>query len=785
MTGGATASPSDRPPGTPLRVGQDTPRADALAKAMGREPYAADAYPPNRWWAQAVRPGQPSARLLGLDLTKARAHPGVVKVLVAGDVPGSNRYGIIHKDTPVLVAVGECTRCVGDPVALVLAETREAAQQGAALVAVQMEPVPGVFDVEAALRPGAPLVQADHPGNLLADATICRGDGAAALAGCAVVVEGEFSTPVQAHAFLETENGVAWMQPDGQLHMEVSTQSPFRDRFEIGHALGLPFQQVHLVAPCLGGGFGGKDGATVQCLLGLAALHAGGRPVKMSWDREESFQAGYKRHACRLRYRLGSDRDGRLQALHAQLWYDTGAYAHLGGEVLELGMEHATGPYRIPHVLIEGKCVYTNNPVGGAMRAFGVCQVSFAFESMMDRLAERLALDPLELRRSNALVRGDTNGAGVTLETSTGIQSCLEQVGRHPWWRERRDWQRQAPAGKCRGVGLAAVFNAAGYGGGVRDGAVAKIVLEPAGHFTVYNAVADMGQGNSSAFVQIAGDLLRQEAGRVRVVQPDTHLSYPSGSSSAGRTTYTYGQALVKACEEMQRRLLNRAGLLLFLDRDDDLCLEPGGVRHVPSGRFAPLEKLAQFMSAEERVCLGQFVAPVCPQPPPTAKGFFIGFPHVIFAYAAHLARVEVDRLTGTITVQDYLAVTDGGTVLNPSTFNQQIQGGVAQGIGYALYEGFTTRDGRVLTKDLSTYLIPASRDLPEIVSVPCVVEAESTGPFGMKGIGEVAMNGPLPAIGNALADAGCGRLSHAPLLAEALLAAWEKAGGAETGETP
>ena len=771
---GRAGSPPDGPDTAPLRIGQSEPRADAVAKATGREHYAADAYPPNLLWAQAVRPGLPSARILGIDRAKALAHPGVVKVLLAGDVPGTNRFGIIHKDTPVLVAVGERTRYCGDPVALVLAESRETAQRGAALVMVQSEPLPGVFDLDAALAPEAPLVHDDRPGNLLACASILKGQGAGALAECAVVVEGEFSTPVQAHAFLETENGFAQIQPDGQLFLEVSTQSPFRDRFEVGHALGLPFHQIHIVAPCLGGGFGGKDGATVQCLLGLAALHAGGRPVKMSWDREESFLAGYKRHACRMQYRIGAQSDGRLHAVHARLWYDTGAYAHLGAEVMELGMEHAAGPYRIPHVLIEGKCVHTNTPVAGAMRAFGVCQVAFAFESMMDRLAEELAMDPLELRRINALVRGDTNSAGVTLETSTGIKSCLNQLGQHPWWLERRRWQQQAPAGKRRGVGLAAVSNAAGYGGGVRDCAVAKIVMDQAGRFTVHNAVADMGQGNSSAFVQIAGHILQQNAGRVQVLQPDTHLSYPSGSSSAGRTTYTFGQALVKACEEMKSRLINRAGLILFVDHDDDLELVPGGVRHGPSKRFVPLERLAQLMSAEERVCLGQFVAPICKNVPPTSKGFFIGFPHVIFSYAAHLARVEVDLLTGAITVVDYLAVTDGGRVLNPSSFDQQIQGGVAQGIGFALHEGFTTRAGRVHTRDFSTYLIPASLDLPDIVSLPCPVEAEESGPFGLKGIGEVAMNGPLPAIANALADAGCGRFCHAPLLAETVLAANE-----------
>jgi CO/xanthine dehydrogenase Mo-binding subunit len=753
---------------TSLRIGESAPRGDAAAKATGREYYAADAYPENLIWAQAVRPGVPCGRIAKVDTRAAFAVPGVLKVLLAKDVPGSNRQGIIHKDMPVLAE--ERIRCCGDAVALVLAETRAAATLGASRVVVDIEPLAGVYDLEAAMASGAPLVHADRPGNILAQAVIRKGQGADAFGACDVVVEEVFTTPVQAHAFLETESGIARLQDDGDLLMEVSTQSPFRDRFEIGHALGMAFERIHIVAPSLGGGFGGKDGATVQCLLGLAALHAEGRPVKMTWDREESFAAGYKRHACRLHYRLGAHRDGTLHSLHARLWYDTGAYAHLGAEVMELGMEHAGGPYRIANTLIEGWCVHTHNPTAGAMRAFGVCQASFAFESMMDLLADRLQMDPLKLRIANALVRGDTNCADVRLSTSTGVKACLEQVAQHPLWLTRETWRRQAPAFKRRGVGLAAIFNAAGYGGGVRDAAIAKIEMDTDGHFIVHNAVADMGQGNSSAFVQITGDILCQPADRLRVKQPDTRTAYPSGSSSAGRTTYTYGRALTFACETLKGRLLNRAGLMLFVQDDDDLVLEPGQVRHTPSERTVSLAQLGAMLRAEERVCLGQFVAPTCKAVPDSAKGFFIGFPHVIFSYGAHLARIEIDTLTGAAQVVDYLAVTDGGQVLNPAMFDQQVHGGVAQGIGYALYEDFVTEQGQVKTPDFTTYLIPGALDLPQIVSVACTSETEETGPFGMKGIGEVAMNGPLPAIANAIARAGGGRIRSAPLSAAAVL---------------
>jgi CO/xanthine dehydrogenase Mo-binding subunit len=756
---------------TALTIGSSSPRGDAAAKATGTEPYAADRYPEGMLWAGAVRPGIPCGRMVSIDTTAALSLPGVLKVLTAADLSGSNRQGIIHKDMPVLC--DDLIRYSGDPVALVLAETKEALQRAIAAVQVQIEPLPGVFNLDAALAMDAPLVHADRPDNLLAQATICKGVGLDGLASCAVVVEGSFTTPVQVHGFLETENGVARLEEDGGLLMELSTQSPFRDRFEISHAIDIPWGKIRIVAPSLGGGFGGKDGATVQCLLGLAAQHAEGRWVRMQWEREESFKAGYKRHACRMEYKLGAAADGTLQALHAKLWYDTGAYAHLGAEVMELGMEHAGGPYRIPHTLIEGWCVHTNNPVAGAMRAFGVCQATFGFESMMDLLADKLGMDPLELRLKNALVRGYENCAGVRLTTSTGIKTCLEQLQQHPFWQEREQWKAAAPAYKKRGIGLASVFNAAGYGGGVRDTATAKIELTPEGTFLVHNAVTDMGQGNSSAFLQIAGHILSQDAPRILLKQPDTRTAYPSGSSSAGRTTYTFGKALITATEELKARLLNWAGMILFLQDNDGLELQPGRVVHLPSQREVSLGALAGYMQPEERVCLGQYVAPTCKEVPSTAKGFFIGFPHVIFGYGAHLVRLEVDSLTGQITVCDYLAVTDGGRVLNPGMFDQQVQGGVAQGLGYALMEDFTVQGGVVKTLDFATYLIPGSLDIPEIISIAAQGEPEETGPFGMKGIGEVAMNGPLPAVANAVADA-CGvRLCHGPLTPERVLAGY------------
>lgn len=741
-----------------LEVGYAVPRQDAWTKVTGEEKYAADYYPENLLWAGAKRAGVPHGRILQVDVAAAQALPGVVAVLTRKDVPGTNRQGIVHKDQPVLA--GDRVRHRGEAVALVLAENREVLAAALALIRVEIEQLPAVFDPEAALEPAAPQIH--ERGNVLLQAKIEKGNVAEAFSDCSVVVEETFEVPFQEHGFLETENGVAWQEPDGHIVMIVSTQAPFRDRFEIAQALGLEYGSLRVISPYLGGGFGGKDGATVQCLLALAALHAHGRPVKMWWDREESFVAGYKRHAARLYYRAGAKADGTLHALHCRLYYDSGAYAHLGGEIMELGMEHAAGPYRLPHTRIDGWCVYTNNPIGGAMRGFGVCQVSFAFERVMDLLAAGLGLDPLDFRLQNVLQRGDKNCAGVTLVHSTGMVPCLEALKRHALWTGRESWKQGAGPGKKRGIGLAAAFNAMGYGRGLPDSAIAKLELTPEGKFRIYSSVPDMGQGNATAFLQMAGEILCQDASRLQLVPPDTARSLPSGSSSASRTTYTFGNALIRACQEMKEKLCHRAALVLMVDEERGFALLPGKVRHLLSGRDLNLEFLAGLLPEADRASVGQFVMPVAQDVPDTGKEFFIGFPHVFFSYAAHLAYVEVDELTGKIEVRDYLAVTEGGRVINPQSFEQQVHGAVAQGIGYALMEQVSLEQGEILNPNFTNYLLPTSLDLPDIESL-AVETVEPTGPFGMKGIGEVGVNAPLPAMAAALEDALGVRLTRSP----------------------
>jgi CO/xanthine dehydrogenase Mo-binding subunit len=751
-------------------IGTSFLRADAWSKVSGLEKYAADYYGPDLVWAGAKRAGVPHALVRGIDAKRALKMPGVLAVLTHKDVKGTNRQGVVRKDQPVLV--DDKVRHCGDAVALVLAEDRKTLKRALEQVVLDLEPLPAVFDPEEALKPDAPVLHENHAsGNLLLQADLETGEGVKGFSQCDVEVTADFQTPWQEHAYLETEVGWARVEDDGTLTLVVSTQTPFRDRSETAEALGLDMHHVRVSAPYPGGAFGGKDGITVQTLLGLAALHAGGRPVKMMWDREESFVAGTKRHPARLHYRLGATKEGIFKALEVRMVLDTGPYDHLGGVVMTLALEHAGGPYRIPNASLSARCVYTNNPIGGAFRAFGVAQAAGAMEQTVDLLARKLEMDPIDIRRRNVLHKGDKTPVGVMLQHSIGMEECLTALARHPLYRDRETWKGGAGPYKRRGAGVAAIMLGIGYGPVVPDVANAKIRLTRDGQIRIYSGVVDMGQGNATTCLQIAGSILSQTPHMLELVLPDTGQTLPSGSAAASRTTYTFGNALIGACETLKKRLLEKGGDLLMAD-STEMVLEPGKVGHLVSGRHIPLSALAALLTESERTVTHRFRAPTAPDQLGVSEELRIhGLGHAVFSYAAHLACVETDELTGAVDVPYYLSVSDCGRVINPQTYEQQIQGGVAQGLGYALLEDFGVNDGKVVTRDLASYLMPTAMDVPDIETA-AVQTHESTGPFGLKGVGEIGMAGPVPAITNAVADAVGARISCWPLTAERVLAA-------------
>ena len=752
-----------------LSIDTSAPRFDAYEKVTGKAKFAADHYGEGLVWAGVKRAGVPHALVKSVQVDAAAAVPGVIRVLTHRDVSGTNRQGVVRKDQPVLV--DDKVRHCGDAVALVLEETRTALAAALERVAVEYDPLPGVFDVEEALRESSALVHEDSPGgNVLLKGDLTIGNGEAAESECDVILEALFETPRQEHAYLETETGWARMEDDGKLVIVCSTQTPFRDRMEVAEALGIPPARVRIIAPYVGGAFGGKDGVTVQTLLGVAAIHSSGRPVKMWWDREESFLAGTKRHAARMHYRLGAKSDGTLHYLNVRLYLDTGPYDHLGGVVLTLALEHSAGAYRVPNAVLKGWAVYTNNPIGGAFRGFGVPQVTAAMEQMVDMLADRLCMDSLELRLRNALKRGDRTCVGKTLVCSTGLVECLETLKEHPLWKERESWKARAGSFKRRGVGIAAVSQASGYGPVVPDYANAKVELTLEGKIRVYCGVVDMGQGNAATNAQIAGAILGQTAAHIELVLPDTDRTLPSCSASASRCTYSFGNALIAATEALRERILRRASDLLMTRGTEELALIPGAVRYVRTGQEFPLSRVAALLNESERVATGHFRAPIAFDDVGAPDDLRLhGLPHTLFSYGAQLALIEVDELTGAAHVARYVAVSDCGKVINPRVYEQQIHGAVAQGLGQALSEEFEVREGKIMTPNLFTYYVPTSMDLPEIESIPVEIY-EHTGPFGLKGVGEIAINGPLPAVANAMADACGTRILQWPLTPERVL---------------
>jgi CO/xanthine dehydrogenase Mo-binding subunit len=780
MIPSGTKNPANMPFRTKIpQIGESIPRWDAPDKVTGRVLYSSDHYGDGLLWAGAKRAPIPHGRIKAIHVENAKAVSGVVAVLTHNDVKGTNRQGVIQKDQPVLA--DQTVRHRGDAVALVVALDREILAKAIDLITLDMEPLEAVFDVEEAMKPGGVLVHEGRPErNCLLKGEIETGDGAKALEACDVVVEAVFRLPWQEHAYLETESGWAIFRADGRLEIVASTQTPFRDRSEVAEALGLETGQVRIIAPYCGGAFGGKDGITVQSLLGLAALHCPGRPVKMWLNREESFLSSSKRHPARLYYRLGAMADGTFHALEARVVYDTGPYDHLGGAVMALGLEHAGGPYRIPNTSLKAWAVYTNNPVGGAFRGFGVPQVAAAMEQTVDMLASRLSISPLDLRLQNGVMRGDRNPVGGTIGGSTGLSQCLEKIKQSRLWTNREDWKRSAGPFKRRGVGVACAMHGVGYGPVVPDVANAKIELSREGNFRIFSGIVDMGQGNSATYLQIAGDLLNQDVSQLELVLPDTDRTLPSGSASASRTTYAFGNALIGACEVLMSRLMEKTADLLMEGGPTELALLPGCVRHLPTGKEIPLTRIAEALDPAERIAVFRFRAPVSHEGITKDPVLRIhGIPHLIFSYGAHLACVEADELTGVVEVKRYLAVSDCGRILNPQTFEQQIHGAVAQGLGYALCEDFIVERGMVKSEDLATYIIPGALDVPDMHSM--VVECpEHTGPFGLKGAGEIAMDVPLPAIANALCDATGIRVFSPPITPERVLDAMA---GKQSGE--
>jgi len=745
-------------------IGKNIARRGARERLKGMPVFCADLELEKPLTLKVLRSPRAHARILRIDVERAAKLKGVVRIFTAADIPGKNLAGIINKDHPLLVP--DKVRHVGDAVALVAAESEEAAESALDAIVVTYEDLPVVYDPEEALKEGAPRIHEN--GNLLFTRKIKRGEVNKALLQCAVVVERVYRTSFLEHTYLEPDAGAGYVEEDGTLTIFASTQNPHYDHGEVVALLGVEPDRVRIIQAATGGAFGSKLDLNVQGFIGLA-LHHLKRPVRYVYTREEAFLATAKRHPLIIQMKTGADRDGRLLAMQTRILCDTGAYGSYGIAVASRAAVHATGPYEVSSVDIEALCIYTNNPFAGAMRGFGAPQMAFATESQMDLVAGELGMDPLGIRRLNALREGSTTGTGQELQASVGIGECLDAIGPH-YSRALEAWRTApAPPFKKRGVGLGAMWYGIGNTG-VQNPSTAQIEVDLEGRVTLYTGCADIGQGSTTVLSQIAGETLGLAPDRIRTIVGDTRWTTNAGATSASRQTYISGNAVKDAADKLADLLLTEGVDLLKVPKRS-LVLDAGLIR----SRNDPA-KSVPFVKAVRRAqkkglplkWQGYFDPVTEPLDPETGQGV----PYATYAFACHLAQVTVDICTGEVEVNRVVAAHDVGKAIYPEGVIGQICGGVAMGIGFALMEEYVP--GK--TRSMNDYDIPTCSDMPEVV--PIIVESrEPTGPYGAKGVGEPALIPTAPAVLNAITNALGERIYTLPANLERVLQASVTAG--------
>ncbi len=769
-----TAPPRERPDvpvQAPGRVGEHTERADGVPKVKGEFEYSSDLWMDGMLWGATLRSPHPHANIWSIDTSEAEELPGVHAVLTDEDVPGRKVYGMEVPDQPVLA--WERVRYQGEPVAIVAADHPETARRALEKISVEYEVLDPLTDPEEAMKEDAPRLHLS--GNVLKHITILHGDVAGASAE--VVVKGEYEVGMQDQAFLGPESGLAVPDGQGGVDLYISTQWLHIDQEQVAESLGLDPEQVRLTLSGVGGAFGGREDLSMQIHACMLALDTG-RPVKMVYNREESFYGHVHRHPARMRYEHGATRDGELVYVRARLVFDGGAYASSSNAVCTNAATFACGPYDVPNAHIESHMLYTNNPPCGAMRGFGAVQICFAHETQMDRLARELGMDPLELRTKNALKPGDTFPFGQEVPPPAPVREILERVRDMPLPVEEevvgRDLRR-LPGGVSnvthgeamrRGVGYAVGFKNIGFSAGFDDYSTARVTLsiqdgEPL--VQVHTAAAEVGQGLITVEAQIARTELGVE--RVAVLPADTKVG-SAGSTSASRQTYVTGAAVKQACEALRERVFEKAREEFG---KEDLAIE--GANVVSDGET--VVSLAELLGGEEIEETVEFHHRETE--PLDERGQ--GDAHLQFAFAAHRAVVEVDTELGLVRVVEVATAQDVGKAMNPQALEGQIEGGIAQGLGLALLEEIQIKEGRIQNASFTDYLIPTILDMPA-VRMDVLELADPEAPYGLKGVGEPPTIASTPAIVAALRDATGRELTRVPVKPEQIVGIAEKPPG-------
>lgn len=746
-------------------VGARIDRLDGRRKVEGRDVFGADETPSGALSLRAIRSPHHRARFAFGDIDGfVAAHPGILRVFTAKDVPGANRFGVIgpFADQPAFAETE--ARFRGEAVAAVVGESWAIESLDLSEFPVAWEPLPAHTTIDAALAPGADLVHADRAGNILVRGRVVRGDAEAALDAADVVVEGEFETGFVEHAYIEPEAGFACRVGD-RIEIQACTQAPYMDRDDVARILGIAPEAVRIIPTAVGGGFGSKLDLSVQPFIAVAAWHLN-RPVRMVYSRPESIMTTTKRHPARMRVRVGATRDGKLAAMDFAADFNTGAYSSWGPTVANRVPVHASGPYYVPHYRALTRAVHTHLVPAGAFRGFGVPQAGVAQEQLYDELADRLGIDRLEFRIANALRPDQPTVTGQVLGEGTGIGACLESL--RPHWRRAREetaaFNRAATGSLRRGAGVAGMW----YGCGntsLPNPSTIRVGLKPDGRIALHQGAVDIGQGSNTVISQICADALGAPIGRFDLVSADTDLTPDCGKTSASRQTFVTGKAAELAGRDLRRALLRlaNAGEGAAIDFAD-------GRVTVTEGEHARSLDLAALPQDERGYVLAAEATFDPPTSPLDADGQ--GVPYAVYGFGAHMAEVEVDIELGSVRVLKITAAHDVGRAINPTLVEGQIEGGAAQGLGLALMEEFHPGRG----ENLHDYLIPSAGDMPPVESI-LIEDAAPVGPFGAKGIGEQALIPTAPAILNAIHDAIGVRIRRVPATPDRVRAATLAAG--------
>ncbi|MEU5362107.1 molybdopterin cofactor-binding domain-containing protein [Streptomyces sp. NPDC005925] len=788
------------PNGTPTKItqgsqtrggiGESTLRPDGILKVTGEFAYASDMWHEDMLWGQILRSTVAHAEIVSLDTSEALALPGVYAVMTYDDLPADvKHYGLEIRDTPVL-AHGK-VRHHGEPVAIVAADHPETARRAAAKIKVEYRELPLVTDEASATAPDAILVHEDrddhhighvpHP-NIVHRQPIVRGDVTEARGRADVIVEGEYTFGMQDQAFLGPESGLAVPEEDGGVHLYIATQWLHSDLRQMAPVLGLPEDKVRMTLSGVGGAFGGREDLSMQIHACLLALRTG-KPVKIVYNRFESFFGHVHRHPAKLYYEHGATKDGRLTHLKCRIVLDGGAYASASPAVVGNAASLSVGPYAVDDVDIETIALYTNNPPCGAMRGFGAVQACFAYEAQMDKLAKKLGMDPVEFRRLNAMEQGTVMPTGQRVDSPAPVAELLRRVKAMPMPPERQ-WEssegadvRQLPGGLSntthgegvvRGVGYAVGIKNVGFSEGFDDYSTARVRMEVVGGepvATVHTAMAEVGQGGVTVHAQIA----RTELGvtQVTIHPADTQVG-SAGSTSASRQTYVTGGAIKHACELVREKVLE-IGRRKFGSHHPawataELLLEGGKV--VTDGG----EVLAHLVDVLESEAVE--VEEEWRHRPTEAFDLRTGQGngHVQYSFAAHRAVVEVDTELGLVKVIELACAQDVGKALNPLSVIGQIQGGTTQGLGVAVMEEIVVdpKTAKVKNPSFTDYLIPTILDTPTI-PVDVLELADDHAPYGLRGVGEAPTLSSTPAVLAAIREATGLELNRTPVRPEHL----------------